>query len=121
MLSSKSSAFVLGGLGFHVFDRIAGIQVDSAKRPYMLFKCSNCSYIFKALHLSDSELPAIYSRSTDKTSGNPESSNVSEQLKNLALFSEEVALLHSSVRRVLAVGCSNGAMLQLRGTNQIKS
>jgi len=110
-----------GGYGYHVFDRIAGIQVDWAKEPYTLSKCLNCSYIFKTSRLSEAELLDIYSKFTERTSGCPGTTNVSERLKNLASFSEEVALMHSFGRRVLDIGCSNGAMLQLWGPDWIKS
>lgn len=103
-----------GGYAHHAVDEIAGIQVPFARQRFELLRCSNCRFIFKSPQLSQGQLLDLYAKSTDRATDFPIGTAGLVQCKRtnlLAQLTESAALAHTSGRKVLEVGCSNGMML----------
>jgi SAM-dependent methyltransferase len=103
-----------GGQGFHSLNTIAGIQVDDTRKPFSLYQCQDCRFIFKTPRLSDQQLLNLYAQSVDRAyeteaSLNKEGSDDHDPLGRLC---EKTAENHTNGRRVLEIGCSNGRMLR---------
>jgi SAM-dependent methyltransferase len=89
---------------------VAGVPIDLADIEYRLFKCPRCSFQFKNPPIADAALLRCYERaqfSNCEESPDPRKRRF-DTLKRLIET-------HSPGRRILDVGCFNGALLQYLG------
>jgi|GEM_PF-686504 len=97
-----------GGPANHSIKSVAGIRLKSALLPFFLYKCHDCGFILKNPQIQSNELRECYRVSSDRVDL---SSATPVSPRSLWIKLENLAKKYSPGRRILDVGCSNGAML----------
>lgn len=91
---------------------VAGVALDLGDEPYWLRRCSRCGFEFKDPVIDARKLLACYAAAqSDNWDESPD-----PEMRQFGLL-RDVAARHAAGRRVLDVGCFNGAMLEYFGDN----